>query len=147
MPSPGKTDQTAPANAAGPPEGRRAADLLHEGRERERVACLPEAGAFYEAAVAAAERRGERTVLAEALRRLAVVRRHRSEIASATALCKRSYEVARQAGNDLLAAEALNTLGGLHLSAGAPDDARRVFLDALELCRSSPEGRARLGQN
>src|SRR5207302_1261071 len=95
----------------------------------------------------AAERGGEQTVLAEALRRLAVVRRHRSEVAAATALCQRSYEVARQAGDDLLAAEALNTLGGLYLSTGAPDDARRVFLEALELGGSNREVRARVEQN
>src|SRR6058998_3443777 len=138
MPSPGK---------AGVTEQRQAADFLHEARERERAACLPEAIACYEAAVAAAERGGEQTVLAEALRRLAVVRRHRSEVAAATALCQRSYEVARQAGDDLLAAEALNTLGGLHLSAGAPDEARRAFLEALELGGSSRELRARVEQN
>src|SRR6266513_1837327 len=135
MPSPGKSGATT------------AADLLHEARERERVACLPEAIACYEAAVAAAERSEERAVLAEALRRLAVVRRHRSDAASARALCHRSYDVARQAGNDLLAAEALNTLGGLHLSAGAPDDARRAFLEALELGGASRELRARVEQN
>src|SRR5437867_2404423 len=138
MPSPGK---------AGVTEQRQAADFLHEARERERAACLPEAIACYEAAVAAAERGGEQTVLAEALRRLAVVRRHRSEVAAATALCQRSYEVARQAGDDLLAAEALNTLGGLHLSTGAPDEARRVFLEALELGGSNREVRARVEQN
>ena len=138
MPSPGETGVT---------DQRRAADFLHEARERERAACLPEAIACYEAAVAAAERGGEQTVLAEALRRLAVVRRHRSEVAAATALCQRSYEVARQAGDDLLAAEALNTLGGLHLSTGAPDEARRVFLEALELGGSNREVRARVEQN
>src|SRR6266487_4201734 len=135
MPSPGKSGVTT------------AADLLHEARERERVACLPEAIACYEAAVAAAERSEERAVLAEALRRLAVVRRHRSDAASARALCHRSYDVARQAGNDLLAAEALNTLGGLHLSAAAPEDARRAFLEALKLGGSSRELRARVEQN
>ena len=128
-------------------EPRQAADFLHEARERERAACLPDAIACYEAAIAAAERGGEQTVLAEALRRLAVVRRHRSEVAAATALCQRSYEVARQAGDDLLAAEALNTLGGLYLSTGAPDDARRVFLEALELGGSNREVRARVEQN
>src|SRR5213595_4235453 len=138
MPSPGK---------AGVSEPRQAADFLHEARERERAACLPDAIACYEAAIAAAERGGEQTVLAEALRRLAVVQRHRSDAASARALCHRSYDVARQAGNDLLAAEALNTLGGLHLSAGAPDEARRVFLEALELGGSSREVRARVEQN
>jgi len=138
MPSPGKT---------GVSETRQAADFLQEARERERAACLPEAIACYEAAVAAAERGGERAVLSEALRRLAVMRRHRSEAAAARALCHRSYDVARQAGNDLLAAEALNTLGGLHLSAGAPEDARRAFLEALELGGSSRELRARVEQN
>jgi len=138
---------TALAHVARPPEGPRAADFLHAARERERVACLPEAIACYEAAIAAAERAGDSAVLAEALRRLAVVQRHRSEAASAHALCQKSYEVARQAGNDLLAAEALNTLGGLHLSAGAPDEARRVFLEALELGGSSREVRARVEQN
>jgi len=147
MPSPGKTDLTAAIDGAGPSEGRRAADFLHEARERERAACLPEAIVCYQAAVTAAERGGEPTVLAEALRRLAVVQRHRSEAATARDLCQRSYEVARQAGNDLLAAEALNTLGGLHLSAGAPDDARRAFLEALELGGSSRELRARVEQN
>src|SRR5881296_140984 len=147
MPSPGKTDLTAATDGAGPADGRRAADFLHEARERERAACLPEAIVCYQAAVTAAERGGEPTVLAEALRRLAVVRRHRSEAATARDLCQRSYEVARQAGNDLLAAEALNTLGGLHLSAGAPDDARRAFLEALELGESSRELRARVEQN
>src|SRR2546429_7412206 len=117
MPSPGK---------AGVSEPRQAADFLHEARERERAACLPDAIACYEAAIAAAERGGEQTVLAEALRRLAVVRRHRSEVAAATALCQRSYEVARQAGDGPLAAGALNTPGGLPLPTGAPDEARRV---------------------
>src|SRR5207247_348476 len=53
----------------------------------------------------------------------------------------------RQAGDDRLAAEALNTLGGLHLSTGAPDEARRVFLEALELGGSNREVRARVEQN
>src|SRR2546429_6766982 len=84
---------------AGVSEPRQAADFLHEARERERAACLPDAIACYEAAVAAAERGGEQTVLAEALRRLAVVQRHRSEVAAATVLCQRGYEGARQGGD------------------------------------------------
>ena len=50
-----------------------AADLLHEARSRERAACIPEAVHYYEAAISAAERAGEKPILAEALRRLAVV--------------------------------------------------------------------------
>src|SRR2546426_8862164 len=84
-----------------PLEGmRRSADLLHEARERERAGCMPEAIQGYESAITAAERSGERTVLAEALRRLAVLRQHRDEAARARALCHRSYEVAQQIGNE-----------------------------------------------
>src|SRR3989442_6169888 len=123
MPSPGKTDLTAATDGAGPADGRRAADFLHEARERERAACLPEAIVCYEAAVTAAERGGEPTVLAEALRRLAAVRRHPSQAATACDLCQRSYEVARQAGNHPAAAGGLDKLGGLHWSGGAPGGA------------------------
>src|SRR5256885_10836016 len=77
MPSPGKADVSEP---------RQAADFLREARERERVACLPEAIASYEAAVAAAEPGREPTALAEALPRLAAVGRQRTAVAAATAL-------------------------------------------------------------
>src|SRR5439155_11953712 len=40
------------------------------------------------------------SVLAEALRRLAILRRHRDEPTWARELCQRSYEVARQIGKD-----------------------------------------------
>jgi putative nucleotidyltransferase with HDIG domain len=73
--------------------------------------------------------------------------RHRDEDASARELCRRSYEVARQIGNDLLAAEALNTLGGLDIATGSLEDARRMFLQALELGGSSVELHARVEQN
>jgi putative nucleotidyltransferase with HDIG domain len=126
---------------------RPAADLLHEARARERAACFPEAIKSYESAIAAADRTGERAVLSEALRRLAVVRHHRNESAEARELCRRSYGVACEAGNDLLAAEALNTLGGLDVKAGAIDDARKHFLHALERGGQSRELRARVEQN
>ncbi len=126
---------------------RAAADLLHEARTRERAACIPEAIACYEAAITTAERAGERVVLAEALRRLAVVRHHRNESAVARALCDRSFAVAREVGNDLLAAEALNTLGGLDLAGGALAGARQRFLEAVELGRQSRELGARVERN
>src|SRR6266540_1766299 len=152
MRSPGETPLITPVlpgespkhTAASP---HRAADLLHEARGRERAGCIPEAIACYESTIATAERGGEHTVLAEALRRLAIVRHHRDESAQARELCRRSYEVARQIGNDLLAAEALNTLGGLHLAGGSLEDARTMFLQTLELGGSSRELRARVEQN
>ena len=129
----------------GPP--RPAADLLHDARGRERAGCIPEAIECYESAVAAAEKSGENTVLTEALRRLAVVRNQRDDGAKARELCRRSYDVARGMGNDLLAAEALNTMGGLELTTGSLEDARTLFLQALELGGHSRELRARGEQN
>jgi len=121
--------------------------LLHEARARERAACIPEAIKCYEAAVAAAGRTEEWAVLAEALRRLAVVRHHRNESADARELCRRSYSVACDTGNDVLASEALNTLGGIDVKMGAIEDARRNFLQALERGGESRELRARVEQN
>src|SRR5437762_6600675 len=132
-----------------PGEGtaRSAADLLAAALRGERTGYVAEAIDGYEAAIAEAERAGEGAVLAEALRRLAILRRHRDEPAWARELCQRSYEVARQIGNDLLAAEALNTLGGLDLAAGSLAQAATTFLRALDLGGSSRRLRARVQQN
>src|SRR5690349_15995246 len=126
---------------------RSAADLLHEARSRERSACIPEAIESYEAAIAAASATDERAVLAETLRRLAIVRHHRNETAAARELCSQSYDVACQIGNDVLAAEALNTMGALALRTGAIDDARANFLRALKRGGHSRELLARIEQN
>src|SRR6266571_5603320 len=99
--------------------GRSAADLLHDARARERANCIPEAVRSYGAALATAEEERQTAVLAEALRRLAVLRHHRNESDDARALCRKSYAVAHEAGNALLAAEALNTLGGIDLETDA----------------------------
>ncbi len=142
----------APSQLTGPAPPRSgtvrpAGDHLHEARARERAGCIPEAMECYQAAIATAERTGERTVLAEALRRYAVVRYRRNESAEARALCQRSFAAAREIGNEVLAAEALNTLGGIHLKTGSLEEARRVFLQALELGGPSRELGARVEQN
>src|SRR5947208_3628808 len=136
---PGQAGQRAPV--------RPAADLLHEARARERAACITEAVAAYEATIAVAEIAGEQAVLAEALRRLAVVRHRRAESVGARELCLRSHAVARRAGNGVLAGEALNTLGGIDLETDAVAQARQHFLRALELGGQSRELRARVEQN
>jgi putative nucleotidyltransferase with HDIG domain len=138
---------TAVRQTGRPAPARCAADLLHEARARERAASIPEAIACYEAAIAAAEPAGPQAVLTEALRRLAVVRHLRGESADARALCRRSHAVARRAGNDELAGEALNTLGGIDLETDAVADARQNFLRALALAGESRELRARVEQN
>ncbi|HYT03837.1 MAG TPA: HD domain-containing phosphohydrolase [Gemmatimonadales bacterium] len=126
---------------------RAAADLLHDARAREQAACIPEAITCYEAAIAAAAPSADHAVLAEALRRLAVVRHRRGESIAARELCLRSHVVARQAGNGVLAGEALNTLGGIDLETDAIADARQDFLLALELSGQSRALRARVEQN
>jgi len=140
-----------PRAVSGPPgsclPARAAADLLRDARAGERAARIPEAIASYEAAIAAAERAGEPLVLAEALRRLAVVRHRRGDSADARGLCRRSHAVARDAGDTALAGEALNTLGGIDLETDAIGDARQHFLRALELGGQSRELRARVEQN
>ena len=126
---------------------RPAADLLIEARALERAVCMAGAAASYEAAIAAADATGESAVLSEALRRLAIIRHHRGESADARELCRRSHAVARAAGTDLLAADALNTLGVIGLETDAVADARQHFLRALELGGESRDLRARVEQN
>ncbi len=139
MPSLGEARASAPFT---PP-----AAVLQQARERERAGSLPDAIERYGAAIAAAEQYGDPAVLAEALRRLAVVRHHRGEAEVARELCLRSYGVARQVGDDVRAAEALNTLGGMDLTKGSLDEARETFLRALELGGASQALRARAEQN
>ncbi|HEY3279813.1 MAG TPA: HD domain-containing phosphohydrolase [Gemmatimonadales bacterium] len=135
------SDLPAPAAA------RRAVELLDEARRRERAGCIPEAIDSYESAIATAERTGEGAVLAEALRRFAIVLQHRDERGRARELLRRSLEVARRIGNDLLAAEALNTLGCADIATGSLEDARKSFLEALDLGGSVRDLRARVEQN
>ena len=148
MLSPGETRLIGPASGPRPlTTSRRAADLLHEARGRERAGCIPEAIVCYESAIAAAEKNREHAVLAEAMRRLAVVRYQRDDGVQARELCRRSYDVARHISNDLLAAEALNTLGVLDLKSGSLEDARMNFLRALQLGGQSRALWARVEQN
>ncbi|HET8713980.1 MAG TPA: HD domain-containing phosphohydrolase [Gemmatimonadales bacterium] len=127
-------------------ETRAGAAELQAARALE-SACLPDAIVRYEAAIAAAEAGREPAILAESLRALAVARHHRNETAEARRLCRKSCDVARQAGEARVAAEALNTLGAIDLATGALDEARRMFLEARELGHASRALRARVEQN
>jgi putative nucleotidyltransferase with HDIG domain len=126
---------------------RQAAEALREARAREVAGCLAEAAEGYQAAVTVAEEVGAHSVLAEALRRLAILRHHRDDSDEARALCRRSYAVARGIGDARLSAEALNTLGCLDVSTGSLEDARNTFLRALDLGGQAIELRARVEQN
>ena len=121
--------------------------FLGEARDRERAGRIADAIARYESAIATAERSGDRAVLSEALRRLAILQHHRADSARARELSRRAYEVAREMSHDLLAAEALNTMGGLELATGSLQDARQVLFRALDLGGGHRELRARVEQN
>ena len=79
-----------------PGEGRSAADAVSAAREREREGRLTEAIEEYESAIAMAENPSDATVLAEALRRVAILRRHRDEPTRARELCRVSHPAFRE---------------------------------------------------
>ncbi len=126
---------------------RPASDLLLSARECERAGKIGDAIEQYEVAIAVTERSGECRVLAEALRRLAVVRHQHGERDAARDTCHRSYEVARNSGNPLLAAEALNSLGGMLIREGMLNDAREMFDAALTMGGANADLRARVERN
>jgi putative nucleotidyltransferase with HDIG domain len=141
MLSPGSAQRVAKPR---PPSG---AELLRDARGVERRGRVSEAIRHYEMAIAAAERLGEESVLAEALRHLAVARYQQGDSARARQECRRSYALARAVGDPLLAAHALNTLGGLDLSTGCLEEAHGAFVRALELASDCGALRARVEQN
>src|SRR6266576_958118 len=108
--------------------GRSAADLLRDARAGERAARVPEAIASYEAAIAGAERAGEHLVLAEALRRLAVVRHRRGDSADALELGGQSRE---------LRARVEQNLGILANIQGDFDEALARYRRSLDAYRAS----------
>ena len=121
--------------------------MVFGAREHERAGCIVEAIELYEAAIVQAEKDDEATILSEALRRLGVVLHQRGECVRAQDLCRRSHEVAQAVGKELLAAEALNTLGAMFLCEGALDQAQSTFKHALELSVVNRELRARIERN
>lgn len=101
----------------------------------------------YTAVIEAADERASGKVLAEALRRLGVIRRKRHEREEAIDLCQKSYDVASALGDHVLAAEALNALASVDLQHGHWDDARAQLRRALTLGAESEELRGNIEQN
>ena len=124
-----------------------AADLLQRARAHERAGAMVEAVQCFETAIDLATRTGQRGLLAEALRRLAVLHYHRDLPGLARELCQRSYQTAQEIRDNVLAAEALNTLAGFDFESGEIEAARERFYQALELGGASAELRGRTEQN
>jgi putative nucleotidyltransferase with HDIG domain len=129
---------------AGP---RRPVAFLTEAREHERAGRVVEAMRCYQAAIDSAEATIDGAVLAEALRRLGVVRRRRHEYDDAIALCRRSYEVAMARTDGVLAAEALNGIALVYIERSDWSRAREQLDRALELGAESKELVGRIEQN
>ena len=129
------------------PSPGNAAELFDTATDLEPHGSVAQAVERYNEAVFAAERSGDETVLAEALRRRAIVRHRQGDAFGARVDCRRSYGLARALARETLAAEALNTLGALDLTTGHLETARRAFLRALELGGREPALRARMEQN
>ena len=145
MRSPGNALDHAVHAAGGATIG--AADLLRAARDHTSAARTKEAVACLEAAVLAAERCGQPDVLADALRQLAVIRYQQSQPEPARQLAERSYDVARAAGLDAFAADALNTLGVQELLGGSLSEAKATFGRALAIGGAQRELCARVEQN
>ena len=124
-----------------------ARDALCAGRDYERTARTVEAIASYATAVEKATSTGDHAVLAESLRRLAVMRHKQNNFLLARELCERSLAVASSNGNGKLAAEALNTMGVQALLVGSVIDARALFERALAADGIGRELNARVEQN
>jgi len=126
---------------------RSARHCLDEAQQLERVGRLSEATDSYGEAIELARQAGAGAVEAEALRRLGVVRHHETDTETARELCERSYTLGLALGDRVLAAEALNAMAGMRFEAGAIEDARVLFHQAMELGGSDPQLRGRIHQN
>lgn len=124
-----------------------AAALLDCAREAEQSGRLAEAEKSLERAIKRAEEEGNPAAHAEALRRLAVVCHRTQDNERARNLVRTSEQIARAAGNEVLAAEALNTLAGFDLEIGEFTAAEERLRDALRLGGTSAPLRARIEQN
>lgn len=129
------------------PELRPAGAMLRAGRSHDRAGRLDQALTAYAEAIDLAELDRDRAVLAEALRRKAVVHHRRNEPGVAAELCRRSYDEAVALGDRVLAGEAMNAMGGFRMQLGDLEEARGTFSDALRLAVADNSLLGRINQN
>jgi tetratricopeptide (TPR) repeat protein len=110
---------------------QRPAELLASGLDHDQRGNLAAATDCYAAAIDGATQ--DPAILSEALRRLAVLHNRRAETGAACDLGRRAMTVATDAGLPVLAAEALNALGGFAFESGDLASAREHYESALEL--------------
>jgi putative nucleotidyltransferase with HDIG domain len=141
----------APSATCSAPAGAltRAETALTAGKAHEQAGRLDDAAREYAVAAAGspAASRLDAAARAEALRRHASIHRRRLEFDTALVLCKRSHTMASAAGDDELAAEALNGLGLVHLERGEWAEAADALNRASSLGGHQPALRGRIEQN
>lgn len=120
---------------------------LRDARDDERAGRLGMAIEKYQAAIDAAITACDAPTQSEALRRLSVAMHRQLERGVARELCTLSFEVADEIGDQDLAAEALNTLGGFELEAGQTGTAGDLYRRALTMARENPALIGRIEQN
>lgn len=139
-----------PIPAFGAPQAKprlTASKVLATARDQDLAGQLDQAIASYGGAVRLAETSGDRAVLIEALRRLAVVHHRRNNTPVAEECCRRSFALAEEGGDQVQAGEALNSLGGFSCEAGEMAAALRHLRSALTRAGKSMQLRGRIEQN
>ena len=121
--------------------------VLASAVTRERDGHFAEARATYDTLIPVATRQEDWRVLAEALRRRAVLAHQAGESALARASLDHSHATAMILGDNALAAQALNCLGGVELETGALEEASQVLNEAAGLAQGSPAILAKVEQN
>ena len=121
--------------------------LLEMAYAQERAGSMADAIRIYLVIAAEAQGDGDSATLTEVFRRMAIAHHIRGEPARARDLGEQSLRVAREAGDEVLSAEALCTLAGFDLEAGRLDDAFKRYARALALSGGAPELSARIQQN
>lgn len=121
-------------------------EILDQGIAAERRGAVADAVGAFER-VLAREATGDLSLIAEAQRRLAVLRFRQGEAAEARALAGWSLAIARALGATALAAEALNALAGFEFESGEVEGARERYHMALALAAGDAPVRARVEQN
>ena len=89
--------------------------LMARAQDCERSGILRDAESAYNALIVIAARQQDHATLAEAFRRMAVLAHQAGDSPRARSALQQSYAVATMLGDRRLAAESLNTLGGLEL--------------------------------
>lgn len=142
-----ETTPGEPAASSEPVRLEGAASFLEAALAADVAGRLDEAVRLYTLADDAAERAQNAAIRAEALRRMAIAHHRRADGSIARTLCQRSHRIASAAGEELLAAQALNSLAAFDLAEGKFEPAQLNLLQVLRSPGTDAALRGRANQN